>query len=253
MSKISLTKTEPFKFIFHRGANNISSFKEKMNVWEQFLSLCGAIQLSRPISWGVEGDINWLQDGDQFLFYFRHTYNVGDCIQTVRENDRLHPHYIIEIKFGIGPEYQALERLLRTVIDLGFSDRVWYDSYSPAVLSMIKKIDADALTSLHTSLLMSDRVLLTPPGGSITACLLNATMNKLNAVPQADMITTFIRPTVRWSARLQERVNSFGKRTVFGGLFSPSMLRNAWRSGASGGYIRFNLSSLSTDWMAALD
>jgi hypothetical protein len=270
MSKKSLAKTDPFLFIFHRGANRISSFNEKMQAWEQFHSLCCSIKVPRLISWGVEGDINWLQDGNQVHLYFLHTFNVGDCIKTVREllekektgeifllkellaNDRLSPHYIIEIKSGIGQEYQALERLIRTVSDLGFSDRVWYDSYSPRVLSLIKKIDAVAITSLHSSLLMGNRVLLTPPGRDMKESLSNVSTAKLGAVPQADIITTFIGPTNCWSEFLQKKVNSFGKRTVFGGLFSPFMLRNAWRSGASGGYIRFNLSSLSLDWISAL-
>ncbi len=257
-------------FIFHRGANTVSAVKERMHVWEQFLTSCGSMQLSRPIAWGIEGDINWLQDGDQVLFYFFHTYHVGKCIKTVNElvqkekngeivllkdllaHDRLQPHYIIEIKSGIGPEHQALEKLLRTVSDLGFSSRVWYDSYSPGVLSRIKEIQGNTLTSLHTSLLLGDRVLLTQPGRGLATSLFNVSLKQLSSVPQADIITTFIRPTIGGSARLQKKVKSFGMKTVFGALFSPLMLRNAWRSGASGGYIRFDLLSLSANWISAL-
>jgi hypothetical protein len=270
MSKDSFTKLDPFMFIFHRGANTIISLKEKTHVWEEFSTLCNSIPVARPMSWGVEGDINWLQDGDQMLFYFFHTYNLGNCIKTAGElvkkektgeivllkdllaNDRLQPYYIIEIKSGVGPEYQALERLLRMISDLGFSARVWYDSYSPKILSRIKEIQGDSMTSLHTSLLFKDCVLLTRPGRGIATSLFNISLKKLRAVPQADIITTFIRPTISGSARLREKINSFDKKTVFGALFSPANLRNAWRSGASGGYIRFDLSSLSPDQISAL-
>ena len=163
--------------------------------------------------------------------------------------EQLSPYYIIEIKSGVGSGKKALENLISTIRDAGLSKRVCFDSYSPDTLTMIKQINPDARTSLHTSLVINNRILITPATKNIIQSVTDTAWNSLSRLHQVDTITTFIRPTAKGSRNMVQLLREHEKSTFFGALMTRSMFRNAWQSGAGGGFIRFKLESLPKDWL----
>ncbi len=243
-----LDQTGTFGRVHHRFLND----REKL------LALRSHCSRHQGYSEIAEGDVCWLEDNGSFDFFMMHPppFNRLPAAETIRkvsasgeistlrsllDEDVDQLLFMIEIKVGTGSTRGAMEALLK-LLQSRIPGRYCLDCFSPSVLKMIKEISPSTATSLHTRLGVYGRFVVKTAFEMLPFLPLD-----LYRLSSADAITvTYKYSPARYLRALGATVDSVhrhvrdaGKRLIFGGVETESVLRDVEDSSATAAYPKF--------------
>lgn len=212
--------------------------------WADYRARCGS---RPPGAILAEGDVCWAQDGARRLFYFRHPVAVFDrlsaravldrraagevvLLDDVVEQDHPGCTYVMELKIGEGdPRDAALELAERFRRDLG--GRGWVDAFGYDLLTALKASDPTASTSIHTELIVGDRLLHWSPQPIAFG------LPRIASLAAADTISVRYHLSVAQLGRSVAAIRKAGKRPIVSRIYRPDALAIASAADAEGCYL----------------
>lgn len=259
MIKEILKDSKNFMFVFHRKANSLKEYQYTRRKWHNFRANHTS---DRNIYWALEGDLGWIHDNKKMLIFFWHpsiwqprlesitditkleTENKLILLENLLTNLQDDPYLVLEIKSGLGSRIKAIECVMKLLNEYGYTNRVWFDTFSPICAREIKAMDREALVSLHTPIVMRNHMITANHIDGLYRILSSMHINNMNGLNDIDIITTFPRLNNRNTRRLVQSIDQKGKCTILSGLVHQNLFKQVWRSGSSGGYVRFDLDEL---------
>ncbi len=243
---------QSFGFVHHRALNS----RDKFNAAAE------SARLRPDLIHVLEGDLCWHVEGSESIFYFRHPKRLTDVLtlddlrrqedeQTLFTLQDLAAaaeeglRFIIELKVGRGDVQEAMA-VLAEQLQEQLAGRFWLDGFSVRLFEAIKSADSTIPTSLHTKVVLGDRVLRTSVDWMPVSVKRLSRLDCIDAVTLSHKTST-ARLFRRFGATIDKTcrgVAEAGKTLILGGLTTPNCFQRAMESSAVAGYAKFPLHML---------
>lgn len=230
-------------FVHHRA----------LNTKENFLNYLNEINSVKDENiYAAEGDLCWFIHNGKPIIYIYHPTLTGnplkeDEILNLYKKDLLftledlfkinsETHFVLELKSGTGSTYEAFQEINRLIQQYNVKNFI-VDAFSYNYLKLIKEINPNIKTSLHTKFIYSNFILETTYEKPFIK------LHKVQDLPAADIFTLSYKTSLMNIFNLDidtylNKVFKHGKTINFGAVKSVPALQKILKSNVNHIYLR---------------